>query len=231
MKIDRWCARARSVIDPRAMTILETTQKSTIGQKMIMAVTGTLLFGWTVLHMGGNLLVFAGADTMNRYGAALQGSPLVWAMRVGLLVLIGGHVRQAWLTFRASKHAEGRYAHARRYRSTTLSARGMRAGGVALAAFVVYHLLHIYGVAHPDFVAGDVYHNVVSGFRQPLVTAVYLVATIAFASHIRHGLFSAARTLGARAGDPLARFSLFAAVAIGIGFAAPCVAAVTGLLR
>lgn len=213
------------------MHILETAKGSTIGQKMIMALTGTLLFGWTVLHMGGNLLVFAGPATMNRYAAALQGSPLLWLMRLGLLVLVGWHMQQAFATWRASQHAAGRYAHARQYRATTLSARGMRAGGVAIAAFVVYHVLHIYGVAHPDYVHGDVYHNVVSGFRQPAVTAVYLVATFAFASHLRHGLFSAARTFGARSGEPLARFALYTAIFIGVGFAAPCVAALTGLLR
>lgn len=198
-----------------------------------MAFTGLLLSAWTALHMAGNLLVFLGPDTLNRYAATLQGNPLVWVMRVGLLGLVAWHMSQAWATWRLSRRAADTRQRRPRYRASTLSARSMRAGGIALAAFTVYHVLHIFGVAHPHYVSGDVYNNVVQGFRQPLVTAVYLMATVAFCAHIRHGLFSAGRSLGlsTRTGRTLSRFSLHAAIAIGVGFSAPCIAAVTGMLR
>ena len=61
---------------------------TSVGLKLLMAASGLLWTGWVVLHMAGNLLVFAGPETINGYGAVLQGSPLLWVMRAGLLALL-----------------------------------------------------------------------------------------------------------------------------------------------
>ncbi len=211
-----------------------------------MAFTGLTLASWTVLHLLGNLLVFAGPETMNRYGAALQGNPVIWLMRAALLFTILWHMKHALITWRTSRRARRRTERRRtgwrryrgrgladqRYRGTTLSARGMAWGGLAIAAFTVFHLLHIYGPLHASFIAGDVFHNQVTGFRDPLVLTVYLVGTVAFAAHLRHGLYSALCTLGARAGGARGgrarRASLFIATAVGLGYAAPCVSSAFG---
>jgi succinate dehydrogenase / fumarate reductase cytochrome b subunit len=216
------------------MTIGDLVHRSTLGHKMIMALSGVVLLGWTVLHMVGNLLVFWGPATINGYATVLQGHPLLWVMRLTLVTLIGWHVRHAWLTSQAARTARGpAHGRPRKYRATTWSARTMRWGGVALGAFVVYHLLHIYGVGHGDFVRGDVYHNVVYGFRRPAVTVTYLIATVAFAAHIRHGLQSAGRSLGLSSHWQalLTWLSPRVAWVIGVGFAAPCLAAQFGALR
>ena len=53
-----------------------------------------------------------------------------------------------------------------------------------------------YGNVHSDFKVGDVYHNVVTGFQNPLISAFYIVANIALAFHLYHGLWSMFQTLG-----------------------------------
>jgi succinate dehydrogenase / fumarate reductase cytochrome b subunit len=75
----------------------------------------------------------------------------------------------------------------------------MRWSGVLLLLFIVYHLLHLkFGVAavHPQFEAGDVYHNFVTGFRNPLVSGFYILAMAALGLHLHHGLWSMLQTVG-----------------------------------
>src|SRR5262249_48899312 len=82
-------------------------------------------------------------------------------------------------------------------RESTYASRTMRWGGVIIALFVVYHLMHFtWGNAHPSFVEGDVYHNVVTGFSVPWVSAVYILAMVALGLHLKHGLWSMFQTLG-----------------------------------
>jgi succinate dehydrogenase / fumarate reductase cytochrome b subunit len=74
----------------------------------------------------------------------------------------------------------------------------MRWGGVIIAAFVTYHILHFTtGQAHPDFVHGQAYENVIIGFQSPLVVAFYVLALIMVTFHLYHGLWSAFQTVGA----------------------------------
>jgi succinate dehydrogenase / fumarate reductase cytochrome b subunit len=80
---------------------------------------------------------------------------------------------------------------------STYASRTMRWGGVILALFIGYHLLHLtLGAVHPDFVEGDVYHNFVVGFQSIPVSAFYILATLALGMHLYHGVWSLLRTLG-----------------------------------
>jgi succinate dehydrogenase / fumarate reductase cytochrome b subunit len=68
---------------------------------------------------------------------------------------------------------------------------------VILLLFVLYHLADLtFGWANPDFVPGDVYHNVVAGFSGWRVSALYIVGQIALAFHLYHGLWSLFQSLG-----------------------------------
>ena len=108
----------------------------------------------------------------------------------------------------------------------------MLAGGMIVAVFVVYHLLHIYGPLHPSYRQGDVHHNVEAGLSSWPAAMIYLAATTAFCAHLRHGLWSALRSLGApvRHDRAAARLSLLCALLVGLGFAAPCLAALANIL-
>jgi succinate dehydrogenase / fumarate reductase cytochrome b subunit len=69
--------------------------------------------------------------------------------------------------------------------------------GPLLLLFIVYHLAHFtVGNAHPDFVRGDVYRNVVTGFQNPFASAFYVLAMLALGLHMYHGFWSMLQTLG-----------------------------------
>ncbi len=179
--------------------------KTTVGKKAAMAVSGLILLLYVFLHMVGNLHVYQGPDKYNEYAEFLRvvGAPavgestLLWIVRIVLLVAVVVHVVAAVQLARRS-----RAARPVRYRNTpheefSYASRTMRWGGVILALFVAYHLMHLtWGNAHPDFRPGDVYHNFVAGFRSWPASLAYIAAMIALGFHIYHGLWSGMQSLG-----------------------------------
>lgn len=126
---------------------------STIGAKILMAGTGAILVGFLVVHMAGNLNMYAGPDAMNHYAQTLKGTPaLVWLVRGTLLAAILGHIGAAMKLSRINAAARPvAYAAARRYRVTGPAARYMLMSGLVILAFIVYHLLHFtIGAVHAE---------------------------------------------------------------------------------
>jgi len=210
--------------------------RSTVGTKALVAVSGLLLSVWVVLHVAGNLTMFSGPAVADGYAAALRRTPAtLWAARVGLAAAAVVHVAGIASLARASRRARPRHDMAASHRASALAARSMRIGGVLLLAFVVYHLLHLtLGVAHPHFLPGRVYDNVVVGLRPTSVAAVYLIATALLGLHLFHGLWAAARSLGVRPDTAACRRRPAVAilcVAVALGFASVPVAVLTGWLR
>lgn len=188
--------------------------RSTLGKKAVMAVSGIVLFGFVLVHMIGNLKIFfpdyaegeyVGESAINVYAGWLRdvGSPalpnegLLWLARIVLLVAVVAHIWASWQVTRRSRAARSkRYERVERV-NVDYAARTMRWGGVIIALFVVYHLLHFTtGQAHHDFVHGDVFHNVVSAFSIWWVSAIYIVANLALGLHLYHGLWSMFQSLG-----------------------------------
>jgi succinate dehydrogenase / fumarate reductase, cytochrome b subunit len=217
------------------MNTLRVLWRSTVGKKAVMALTGVVLFVWLLLHISGNLLVFLGPSVIDGYAAALHARPwLLWPMRIGLLAAVGLHVTAAVQLARRARKARGQRRRMR-LEVATLGARTMRWGGALLAAFIVFHLLHLTtGTLHPQFVAGGPHHNMVSGLRVPAVAALYLLAVTAVALHVSHGLWSARRSLGWKSpahAPPRRLFSISLAIVLGVGFAVIPLAVLSGLLR
>ena len=171
---------------------------SSIGKKVVMAVTGFALFGFVVAHMLGNLLVYLGPAALNAYAESLRHYPaLLWAARIGLLVAAALHVWAAYSLTMMNRAARPEGYREREHRESTYASRTMRWSGVLLLLFIVYHLMHMtWGNAHPNFIPGDVYHNFIVGFRQTLVSVVYIVAMLALGLHMYHGVWSLLQTLG-----------------------------------
>jgi succinate dehydrogenase / fumarate reductase cytochrome b subunit len=173
---------------------------SSIGKKVVMAVTGLVLFGFVVAHMLGNLQVYLGPEALNGYAEKLREVPaLLWALRIGLLVAVTLHVWSAYALTRMNRAARPAGYRERANRASTYASRTMRWSGVILLLFVVYHLMHFtFGTraVHPQFVPGDVYHNFVTGFQNPLVSAFYILATLALGLHMYHGVWSMVQTVG-----------------------------------
>ena len=180
--------------------------RTTVGLKAGMAVSGLLLFGFVVGHMVGNLKAFQGAEYFNRYAEGLRaiGAPffghgqLLWLARIGLLAALMVHVVAATVLTIRSRRARPVAYRKTPHLETTYASRTMRVGGVLLFVYVIYHLMHFtWGTAHPHFIPGDAYYNVVVGFQSRVVVGVYLVAQVFLAMHIYHGIWSALQTLGA----------------------------------
>lgn len=179
--------------------------RSPMTKKVVMAVTGLMLFGFVLGHMIGNLKIYGGADKLDNYAAGLRefGAPFLghgeflWIARGGLLAAVLLHIWSAWqLTLINRRARPQRYVKETHQRSTYAS-RTMRWGGVILLLFIVYHLLHLTtGDAHSNFEYGKVYANVVHGFSNPLVSAFYIVAQIALGFHLYHGLWSLFQSVG-----------------------------------
>jgi succinate dehydrogenase cytochrome b subunit len=180
--------------------------RSTIGKKAIMALTGVILFAFVIGHMLGNLQIFLGPERINAYGKMLHDNvALLWTVRVVLLVALVLHVVTSVQLTARNKAARPVEYQAHRYRAASYASRTMLWSGLLVAAFVLYHILHLTtGTAHPDKFrmlegskhAMDVYHNVTTGFRVWYITLAYVVAQVLLGLHLSHGAWSFFQSLG-----------------------------------
>lgn len=209
---------------------------STIGKKIVMAVTGVIGVLFVIGHMSGNLLMFKGQDAMHHYALLLRTSmPLLYAVRGVLLACIVLHAVSAYQLTMRSRAARPQDYAVRKPQVTTFAARTIRYGGVLLLVFIVFHLLQLtLGVIHPNFTHLDPYNNVVRGLRNPLVAGFYVLAMLALALHLHHGVWAAIRTIGiARPSTaPLKRtLSVVLAVIVAAGFMIIPLATLAGVFQ
>jgi succinate dehydrogenase / fumarate reductase cytochrome b subunit len=219
------------------MDRLQLFWHSSVGKKVIMAVTGLIMVAYLITHVLANLLVFQGPTKINAYSAFLHGTGgALWAARAVLLAALVLHVVAAVQL--AGRRHEARpiaYAGGRDPQVSTLASRTIRWGGALILVFLIYHILHFtVGTAHPDFVEGNPYHNVATGFHNPIVVGVYLVAMAAVGLHLYHGIWSSGRSLGMSppSPQPLRRsIALVLALFIWLGFTVIPIAVYAGVVR
>lgn len=214
--------------------------RSTVALKAAMAVSGIVMVGYLLLHMLGNLWVFAGQEQFDSYAHHIReiGEPMLpheaalWLVRVVLLTSVVVHVAAAvTLWRRAARNAPGgsaRYHSSQNRRGVQRSYASftMRYGGIVILLFIGYHLLHLTAnTIHPGGASDSPYERVTQGFEIWWVTLSYVVAMIAVGLHLRHGLWAAAANLGANT-SPRRRARLNAAAVglslfITVGFLLP----------
>ncbi len=228
---------ALAVIDMQnALTLYQTT----IGKKVVMALTGLVLFGFVLGHMLGNLQVYLGPDQLNGYAKHLRDlGPLLWAVRAFLAMMLGVHVVAAMQLWVPTWTARGTSYRRKKDVATGYAARTMWLSGPLLLLFLFYHLAHFtfpgvamssgYGHSH-----GDVFANVVNGFAVPWVAGLYVAAQLLLGTHLYHGAWSLLQSLGfnhpqyhdqARAG------AQFVSVLIVVGNISIPLAVLAGLVR
>lgn len=188
--------------------------RSTIGKKVVMAVTGLILTSFVFFHMIGNLKIYFGTDEhgvyyLDHYAEWLKyelGAPVLmptwglWLARLVLLAAITLHVLSAfqlWLRARAARSTSYKSANM----SPAFIAMMMRLGGTVIGLFIIYHLFHFTITVNnqllfPGFEAGEVYHNVIVAFNFLPASLIYIVAMIALGLHIFHGGWSMFQTVG-----------------------------------
>ncbi|MGB5657226.1 MAG: succinate dehydrogenase cytochrome b subunit [Acidimicrobiia bacterium] len=180
---------------------------SDVGMKWMMALTGIGLLGYILVHMIGNLKIFIGPEDLDHYAESLRTllypifpkEGVLWLFRIGLSAMAIIHIWSATVLALRNRKARGsiRYEKKREYAAADYASRTMLWGGVLIALFVLYHLADLtIGSANPDYVAGDVYNNVVYSFERWPVALFYLVTMVFLALHIYHGAWSLFQSLG-----------------------------------
>ena len=177
---------------------------SSVGTKVVIAISGLCLFGFLIVHLAGNLLIFLGPDALNSWGHMLISNPLVIPAEIGLLLIFLIHVTKATINWwenrqaRPAGYAQKRWAgHTSR---KTVSSATMIFTGAAMLAFVAWHVTTFkFGPNYPAAEPGvrDLDRLVVEAFKQPLVALAYAVVMVLIGLHLRHGIASAFQSLGA----------------------------------
>ena len=220
------------------MNLINRIWQSSLGKKYVMAITGCGLFLFVVGHLIGNLQVFGPPEMINRYAHFLKSTPeLLWAARLGLLVMVVLHIASAVTLSALNKAARPEpYASDTAYGSSPQS-RYMLVSGLVIAAFVVYHLAHFTAllpgingwgdfrklttILHGETVP-DVYAMMILGFQVWWVAFFYIVAQGLLFMHLGHGLAAMFQSLGFRNHVWWPRVQAFAKVvslALFVGFA------------
>ena len=209
--------------------------KSTVGRKVLMAVTGLMLVSFISVHLLGNLSVFAGPDGINAYAKHLHDlGPLVWLFRLAMLIIFAVHI-----TFAIQLYLENRAATPDSYAVqktlvTTFSAKTMIFTGLTILAFLLYHLLHFtVQITNPEISAHnlpldaamrpDVFTMVTLSFQKVFIALVYIIAMIALLMHLLHGISSWVQTLGWSTGssqDKVTAIGKLVAIAYGLAYIA-----------
>jgi succinate dehydrogenase / fumarate reductase, cytochrome b subunit len=179
--------------------------QSSVGKKMVMALTGLGLVVFVMFHMLGNLQLFEGPHALNRYAAFLRDMPiLLWMVRIGLLSMAVFHIGLAVQLSMRNRHARPVEYTIHRYRQASIASRTMAISGSALLLFLGFHLLHLTaGIIDPAFsdrldAEGhrDVYGKVVHAFQNPFMVILYLTGQLGLGLHLSHAISSSVQTMG-----------------------------------
>jgi len=181
----------------KALTLIDTS----VGKKAALAVTGVVLFGFTIGHMLGNLQVLEGPEVYNAYGEAIKSKPvLLWGVRALLLVCLLVHTYIVLELYGKSVAARPVGYKVKKNIATSYAATMMKVTGPLLLVYIIFHLAHFTfpGLALGDYdhVPGDVYSNFVNAFSIPWVVALYVIANIFLGFHLYHGAFSMLQSVG-----------------------------------
>lgn len=187
----------------KALTLTDTT----LGKKVVMAVSGIILFGFVIGHMLGNLQVYLGPKPFNEYAHFLHTTPtLLWGTRVVLLLAVAAHIVSAVQLATLNKSARPRRYRVTKSVATTYAARTMIISGPLLLLYILYHLAHFtlgytnglgydHNALDPNGMR-DAYSAVVTSFKVPWCVGIYVVAQVMLGLHLYHGAWSMFQSLG-----------------------------------
>ncbi len=183
---------------------------SSIGQKVIMSLTGLFLMLFLVIHLLGNfqLLKDDGGEAFNSYAFMMTHNPIIKTISYSLYLFILWHAVQGlrlWSNNRAARGAT-RYG-VQHTRSSETSARNMAWFGIVILVFILLHLYQFWlkmkmGVLAPVEVAGydhpvqNLYLPVKAAFANIFYVLFYVISMVVIGLHLWHGFWSAFQTVG-----------------------------------
>src|SRR5688500_17072160 len=178
---------------------------TSLGSKVLIALSGLGLAGFVVFHMLGNLQVFEGQDALNAYAAFLRDMPMaLWSARVALLAIAGLHIGLSARLAIQNRRARPAGYVAHHYRRASLASRTMALTGSPLVQSIALRRLQLTaGWLDPDLHKRlcrrgqrDVFGNLVHAFQTPLLVAIYLAGQAVLGLLLSHALSSSLQTLG-----------------------------------
>ncbi|MBI5657643.1 MAG: succinate dehydrogenase cytochrome b subunit [Geobacter sp.] len=214
---------------------------SSVGRKILMAITGQLMVLFVVVHLLGNSSIYIGADGINAYAKHLHDlGPLVWVFRLAMLSLLSVHVLFGiQLTLENSAASPQAYA-VKNYRKATFASDNMIWTGLLILVFLVYHLMQFTARVTPDIVQGvdtagryDVFTMVLTSFQKGGIAFIYVAAMVVLFLHLSHGIQSFFQTVGWNNDKTLpviTKLAKVVAVVFLVGYSSIPVFILTGIL-
>ena len=187
-----------------AMPRFRRAFSSSVGTKLLIGLTGLLLFAYLILHLAGNALVFAGPEVFNRYSHALISNPLILPIEIGLLLIFLLHIYKTarmWMHNRAARPVPYlRKEYAGHTSRKSFASSTMIASGVITALFVIVHVKQFrfgtYYQTVSDAAVRDLYRTEIEVFAHPLWVGLYAICALIVGLHLRHGVASAFQSIG-----------------------------------
>ncbi|MFL6530931.1 MAG: succinate dehydrogenase cytochrome b subunit [Chthoniobacterales bacterium] len=188
------------------MNRLSAFHRSSVGRKIIVAVTGLILLGFIIGHLLGNLQIFLGPDWINSYAEHLQAlGPILWVIRSFLFITVVLHIYYTIVLTIDNRRARPVSYVEKDHVKATFASRYMWLSGLVVLAFIFYHIAHFtvrvtdprFGLLKADPLnRHDVYSMMVYGFQTWWVTAGYLISMFLLMLHLTHGASSFFQSLG-----------------------------------
>jgi succinate dehydrogenase / fumarate reductase cytochrome b subunit len=177
---------------------------SSVGTKLLIGLTGLLLFLYLILHLAGNALIFAGPDIFNEYSHALVSNPLIVPIEIALLLVFLMHVFKAVANYTANRAARPVGYELKRYAGHTsrksFASSTMIWSGLVVLLFVIVHVKQFkYGAWYQtvsDHPVRDLARTEYEVFAQPMWVGFYVIATLLVGLHLRHGISSGFQSIG-----------------------------------
>jgi succinate dehydrogenase / fumarate reductase cytochrome b subunit len=175
------------------ITFIKRIVLTSIGRKTIMAITGLMLSGFMMFHLGANLILFKGEVAFNNKVDFLMSNPLLPLLELGLLALFLTHIFFGiWVRLEDWLNAPSGYEARNWQGGRTIGSASMLYTAAFVLAFLAYHLLTFRFVDH----SLGFYQMVSSAFRDRVFVAIYVGGAVALILHLSHGLQSSFQTLG-----------------------------------
>lgn len=165
-------------------------------RKAAMAISGWALVAFLYGHWAGNTVLLDGEIAFNDYLLWLRSHPIIhYGVLIVIFAALLAHLSvgpRHWLTNRQARPVRYRK---KTHQATTWAARSMMASGTVLLLFLAMHISQVRGwLVFGD--ATSTFQNLQAGFDRGPVLTLYLLAQVALALHLYHGLWSQFQTLG-----------------------------------
>ena len=206
--------------------------QKTVGQKIVVGLTGLGLCLFVLVHMLGNLFILSGPSAYNKYAHSLHEFPAIELFEIGLLIFFAGHIILSLLLQIKNKRSRGETSYqlkAEGDKKISLTHQFLWFQGAILLIFLIFHLWSFkFGAYYETQLKGesvrDIYKLVVESFKNPFYTIAYSFVLIILSVHLFRGLPASFKSLGLSHSFYLSlieKFSIFFAILITIGFLAP----------